>query len=131
LLFHVFASEEERRRYGGTAFVEIQYCDMPSRTFAGRLPAARHIQSWKNDSLYVHADDLDTFCREYGSLPGRDSCNGRKCRSIDPYGINYFAAAAVDLLIAWLDKEKPADYEVLAAWLASAKERNGFYILGL
>ena len=32
MLFHTFSSQEERRKYGGSAFIEIQYCKLPIRT---------------------------------------------------------------------------------------------------
>lgn len=32
LLFHTFGSQEERRKFGGSCFIEIQYCRLPENT---------------------------------------------------------------------------------------------------
>lgn len=29
MLFHTFRAQEERRRFGGTDFMEMQYCKLP------------------------------------------------------------------------------------------------------
>ena len=31
MLFHVFNSQEERRAYGGSAFIEIQFCKLSTK----------------------------------------------------------------------------------------------------
>ena len=53
MLFHIFNSQEERRDYGGSAFVEIQFCKLPSGTATDRLVAVDSINNWQDDSLYI------------------------------------------------------------------------------
>mgnify|MGYP004664750725 FL=1 len=131
LLFHVFEAREERRNYGGSAFIEIQFCDMPRKTSVKKTLNFRHIQHWKTDSLYIYADDIDTFFREYGSIFDCGIYNNMKTGTVDLFGINYYTPIMTEAVIEKLDKEKPEDYEVLAAWLFRAKAHNGFYILGI
>ncbi len=54
-----------------------------------------------------------------------------KTGTVDLFGINYYTPIMTEAVIEKLDKEKPEDYEVLAAWLFRAKAHNGFYILGI
>ena len=35
MLFHTFKSQEERRKFGGSAFIEIQFCNMPFQVYNG------------------------------------------------------------------------------------------------
>ena len=59
MLFHVFNSQEERRAYGGSAFIEIQFCKLSTKRKVTERVALRSIQHWQNDSLYVYVDDED------------------------------------------------------------------------
>ena len=45
-MFHSFKTQEERRACGGSAFIEIQFCDIPLKTPAKNLAAGGHIQHW-------------------------------------------------------------------------------------
>jgi len=130
VLFHTFDTQEERRNYGGSAFIEIQFCNMPPQTATKELVAVRSIRNWKNDSLYVHIDDDNTFYQEYGRIFDRGTYNNLKTGPVDIYGINYYAPFLIASIIERLDHEKPVDYEVLIEWLIKAKSHNGFYILG-
>ena len=58
MLFHVFNSQEERRAYGGSAFIEIQFCKLSTKRKVTERVALRSIQFWQNDSLYVDDEDL-------------------------------------------------------------------------
>ena len=120
MLFHIFSSQEERRTFGGSAFVEIQFCDLPIGTKEKKLVAINSISHWKNDSLYVYVEDLDTFHQEYNPV-----------FNCDIYGINYYAPSSIDFIIGEINIDKPTDYEKLATWLKEAKQHNGFYILGI
>lgn len=120
MLFHIFSSQEERRIFGGSAFVEIQFCELPIGTKEKKLVAVSSINNWKDDSLYICVEDLDAFHREYNPI-----------FSCDLYGINYYPPSTIDLLIAKLNTDKPTDFEQLIAWLNEAKHHNGFYILGI
>lgn len=133
MLFHTFNSREERREYGGSCFVEIQFCDMPFQTAAKELVAVENIQNWKNDSLYVYmdGDDGDAFCQEYCRIFDYGIYNNLKTEVFNLFGINYYAPAMIDLIIEKLREVKPTDYEVLLSWLIRAKAHNGFYVLGV
>ena len=61
MLFHTFKSQEERRKFGGSAFIEIQFCNMPFQATMKELVAVNSIQDWKDDSLYVYIEDDNLF----------------------------------------------------------------------
>lgn len=131
MLLHTFKTQEERKRYGGSAFLEIQFCDMPPRTSVKRLVDARHVRNWKDDSLYICLDDAEAFGQAYSRIFDCGTYNNGKTGTVDLCGINYYAPALIDTIIERLNKEKPQDHEVLKAWLIRAKAHNGFNILGL
>lgn len=127
MLFHAFSSQEERRNFGGSAFIEIQFCKMPHKTKNKKLVDS--IQHWQNDSLYIN--DEDTFYQEYSSIFNCGIYGNLKTGTVDIFGTNYYAPSLVDSIIAKLHKDKPLDYITLVEWLTKAKEYNGFYILGV
>lgn len=129
MLFHVFSSQEERRNFGGSAFIEIQFCKMPYKTKTKKLLAVNSIQNWQNDSLYI--SDEDTFYQEYSNIFTCGIYYNLRSGTVDIFGINYYAPTLVDSIIAKLYEDKPLDYITLVEWLIKAKEYNGFYILGL
>lgn len=119
MLFHVFNSQEERRTYGGSAFIEIQFCKLSANRKVTERVALRSIQHWQNDSLYV--DDEDLFYNEYHCI----------FDAMDIFGMNYYGPESINPVIEKIITAKPMEYEVLVEWLNKAKEYNGFYILGL
>lgn len=129
MLFHVFSSQEERRDFGGSLFIEIQFCKLSKGVKTKKIVAVNSIENWQNDSLYI--SDENTFFREYGKIFDCGIYSNLKRGVVDIFGINYYSPSSVDSIIAKLNKEKPSDYITLAEWLARAKEYNGFYILGL
>lgn len=129
MLFHVFSSQEERRNFGGSAFIEIQFCKMPYGTESKKLVAVNSINHWQNDSLYI--DDENTFYQEYSNIFNCGIYSNLKSGTVDIFGINYYAPSLVDSIIAKLQKDKPSDYQSLIEWLNKAKEYNGFYVLGI
>lgn len=122
MMFRSFASQEERKKAGGSAFLELQYCTLPCGTSLKKIVSAKEAEHWKNDSLYVRADDLELFSREYGNL-----FDG----NLSLFGIGYYSPLRTENLIEKIATTKPTDYEILLTWLVKAKEQNGFYILGL
>ena len=122
MMFRSFASQEERKKAGGSAFLELQYCTLPRETSLKKIVSAKEAEHWKNDSLYVRADDLELFSREYGNL-----FDG----NLSLFGIGYYSPLRTENLIEKIATTKPTDYEILLTWLVKAKEQNGFYILGL
>lgn len=122
MMFRSFASQEERKKAGGSAFLELQYCTLSRETSLKKIMSAKEAEHWKNDSLYVRADDLELFSREYGNL-----FDG----NLSLFGIGYYSPLRTENLIEKIATTKPTDYEILLTWLVKAKEQNGFYILGL
>ena len=129
MLFHVFSSQEERRNFGGAAYIEIQFCKIPYGTKSKKLVAVNSINHWQNDSLYLA--DENTIYQEYSNIFNRGIDSNLKSGTVDIFGINYYAPSLVDSIIAKLQKDKPSDYQTLIEWLNKAKEYNGFYILGI
>lgn len=128
-MFHIFNSQEERREYGGSAFIEIQFCRLPNGTSLSKIVAVDSIKNWMNDSLYV--DDENAFYSEYSQIFDCGIYNNGKSGIVDIYGINYYAPSQIETLLSRILEKKPAEYEVLTQWLECAKQNNGFYILGL
>ena len=131
LLFHTFSSQEERRKFGGSDFFEIQFCRMPPKTEVGIITAVDSVNHWFDDSLYVSGDDDSAFLQEYDGIFDCGIYNNLETGTIDPYGINYYEPDLIDTIIAKLLNIRPTDYEKLVEWLNTAKKYNGFYILGV
>ena len=129
MLFHTFRSQAERRRQGGSCFVELQFCRMPPGTPVRRLVDVDSIRNWMDDSLYV--DDETALYREYGRFFTGGVYNNLRRGPVDLYGINYYESAMIDPLMERLRREQPPEYETLLGWLEHAKDYNGFYILGI
>ena len=129
MLFHTFRSQAERRRQGGSCFVELQFCRMPPGTPVRRLVDVDSIRNWMDDSLYV--DDETALYREYGRFFTGGVYNNLRRGPADLYGINYYEPAMIDPLMERLRREQPPEYETLLGWLERAKDYNGFYILGI
>ncbi len=131
MLFHSFNSPEERRAFGGSAFMEIQFCDMPLQAPLKRIVSLNHIRHWRNDSLYVHADDMEIFYQEYSRIFDSGVFSNLKTGTIDLFGLNYYSPALIESVIEKLDREEPRDYKELMAWLVKSRAHNGVYILGI
>lgn len=129
MLFLIFNSQEERREYGGSAFIEMQFCKLPPKTKTKNIVASRNINNWQNDSLYIN--DEDVFYQEYSQFFNCGIYSNLKTGTVDIFGINYYAPSFIDSIIEKLHEKKPVDYESLVEWLNKAKQYNGFYILGL
>ena len=68
MLFHSFQSQAERREFGGSDFIEIQYCRLPEGTSLREIVSIDAIKHWKDDSLYISGDDMDLFYQSYGDI---------------------------------------------------------------
>ncbi len=122
MLFRSFASQEERRSAGGSAFLELQYCTLPCGTPLKKILSPKTVEHWNPCSLYVHADDLELFSREYGDLFDGD---------LPLFGIGYRSPLQTEKLMENIAAAKPTDYEIFLTWLTKAKEQNGFTVLGI
>lgn len=129
--FHSFSSQEERRKFGGSDFFELQFCRMPQKTEVEIITAVDSIHHWLDDSLYISGDDERAFVQEYGGILDCGIHNNLETDGIDPYGINYYGPDRIDSILAKLLSRRPADYETFVEWLKAAKKYNGFYILGV
>ncbi len=128
-MFFTFKSQEERREYGGSDFIEFQFCKMPVKSKIESIVTIENINHWKPDSLYV--SDYEEFFEIYGKYFDCGYYNNMKNGIVDIYGINYYTSDYVDSIISKIENEKPEDYPVILEWLNKAKEYNGFYILGV
>ncbi len=129
MLFYAFDSQEQRRAFSGSAFIEMQYCRLPVGTGVKELVAVDNIVFWLDDSLYIH-DDI-RFYNRYSSIFDCGVYNNLQSGPVDTLGINYYSSQAVENVIRKLKEIEPPDYNVLLAWLEKAQEFNGIYILGL
>ncbi len=128
-MFLKFKTTEERRAYGGSDFMELQYCTLPDDTSNKKIVDAE-IHHWQLSSLYVFGDDFNKFYAEYGEIIGNGLYGNLKEGSVDFYGINYYNREKTAKIIDRLKECKPKGYEVLLEWLSSSSNYNGFYILG-
>jgi len=130
-MFHIFENNQDRRQFGGSAFIEIQYCRLSSNTKLKKIVSVNSIRNWVEDSLYIFVDDIDSFIASYGSIFNMGTYNNVKKGFVDVYGINYYTVEDVKNLIDRITKEKPIDYQILLEWLSKAYLYNGVYILGI
>ncbi len=130
-MFLKFSNHDERRSYGGSCFVEIQYCRLPEVCSDQELVSVDSISHWDYSSLYIFDEDLDEFLKEYQDiLPATLYNNLEEGSTPDCYGINYYSRSKEETLISRLQAAKPKEYEILLDWLA-AEPHNGFYMLGI
>lgn len=128
-LFHIFKSQEQRRKFGGSAFIEIQFCKLPKGTDTKECVSVDNIENWKNDSLYV--SDENEFYKEYSTILDCGIYNNLQSGTVDIYGINYYSPSATALITKRIKERKPKDCDILTNWLLKAKDYNGIYILGI
>lgn len=130
-MFHSFENREARRAFGGSAFIEIQYCKLKPGTRVGKKVSLRSIDNCKDDSLYVYVDDIDAFYYNYKAIFCDGVYNNMKKGEIDLFGINYYSTEQLTDIIGKIEKQKPLDYEILLEWLKKGMDYNGVYILGI
>ncbi len=126
-MFHLFSSQAERREYGGSGFLEMQFCRLPRGAKIEEI--VNRVENRRDDSLYI--DDESEFYREYGDIFDCGFYNDLRRGVVDVYGINYYPPECVETLIVRIAERKPAEHESISEWLARASAYNGFYILGI
>ena len=131
MLFHLFQSQSERRNFGGSDFIEIQYCRMPQESTICEIVNLDHIEHWKNDSLYVYGDDTDIFYQNYESILTGGIYNNLESGPVDLFGINFYSHEQVPLILERIKTERPKDYKIFQDWLGEGKQYIGFYVLGV
>lgn len=130
-MFLHFQNQDERRKYGGSAFIELHYCKLPTSTKLKKLVAVKSINNWQDDSLYIFVDDIDKFYTEYKDILTDGIYGNLKSGTIDLYGINYYSQEQVTNIIEKIKGNQPLDYETLLQWLNKNANNNGIYILGI
>lgn len=130
-MFRTFSSKEELRKFGGSYFIELQYCRLKPGTEIKEIISVAAIEHWKNDSLYIYGDDDNKFVSQYGKIFTGGIYNNGKSGVVDIYGINYYSQEQAKLIFKRVKEIKPLNYQMLLRWLENSKKYNGFYILGL
>ncbi len=130
-MFLKFQSTQERRAYGGSCFIEIQYCKLPIGTAAKKIVSVDSIKHWELTSLYIYDDDMGDFYREYKAFLPNGLYSNMDEGVVDSWGINYYNQEKSQTLIEDLKTHKPKGYETLLQWLKENPYNNGFYILGV
>ena len=131
MLFYKFVSQEERRAFGGSDFIELQYCRLPHGSNLRSIISVDAISHWKLDSLYVSGDDMDVFFSNYHMIFDHGIYNNGKSGVIDVIGLNYYSPESTALIVERVKEKHPLDYEPLLQWLDDVKNFNRFYVLGV
>ena len=131
MLFHSFPSQEVRRKFGGSYFMELQYCRLAQGTGTGRIVSVDAVEHWKDDSLYIYGDDEDRFISHYGGIFTGGLYNNGESGAVDTCGINYYPRERALLVAKAVKEAKPPDAQALLEWLEKGQDYNGFYVLGL
>ena len=131
MLFHSFQSQAERREFGGSDFIEIQYCRLPEGTSLREIVSIDAIKHWKDDSLYISGDDMDLFYQSYGDIITGGVYNNGDRGPMDLFGINFYSREQTNEIIERLAEEKPPGYQILCRCLQADEQSLGFYVLGV
>lgn len=130
-LFHRFSSQEERRAFGGSCFIELGYCKLPRSAGIKRIVSVEAVPKWEDDSLYVYGNDMDEFFAQYGSILDGAVYNSMERGPLDLFGINYYPRERLCAVIDDIEGKKPRDFQTLLDWLKAADKYTGFYVLGV
>ncbi len=129
MIFHSFKNQNERRTFGGSAFIEIQYCTQKSGTELKKIVnTSRH---WIDNSLYIYFDDIDSFFANYKKIFYEGTYQNLHSGEVDIFGINYYSSEQLKNILLKIEEQKPLDYMVIVEWLKNGENFNGFYILGI
>ena len=131
LLFHSFHSQAERREFGGSDFIEIQYCRLPEGTSIREILSVDAIENWRPDSLYICGDDMDLFYQNYGDIITGGVYNNGDRGPKDLRGINFYSKKQTRKIMERLAEEKPPEHQILCRWLRAGERSLGFYLLGV
>lgn len=127
-MFRSFSSQSERRAFGGSCFMEFQYCRLPQKTSRDRIVDS--MDHWKLDSLYLHGDDMGTFWELYRHIFTGGYYGNGKSGVVDMWGINYYTPEQTQQILAQLKQENLPESQRLIDWLEKA-DCNGFYLCGV
>lgn len=130
-MFLSFESQEARRDFGSSAFIELEYCKLKPGTKIRKILALRSIPNWQNEGLYVYVDDIECFYSNYAKIFGNGILGNNAAGQMDIYGINYYSPTQLKDIICKVELQKPLDYAVILEWLKKGISYNGFYLLGI
>ena len=131
MLLHIFASQDERRKFGGSDFMEFQPCTLKRGTALREILSNEAIEHWKTDSLYIRGDDMEEFHVIYGEIfRNAYYANGER-GIVDDCGMNYYTLDQTTRIVEIVKRRKPKDFQVLLDWLLEAEKYNGIYLLGV
>ena len=133
MLFHSFRSQAERRKFGGSDFIQLTFCKLKRGTAIEEIVSNDAVipLAWNDSSLYIYGDDWNDFYDAYGEIITDGTYSNFKTGYLDWCGINYFSPEQAACIINKIQKEKPSDYQSLLAWLENGTQYNGFYVLGV
>ena len=120
-MFLKFKNQDERKKFGGTAFIELAYFKRKNRFKIFDKFLKKKKLFWNNDSLYVYVDDIDEFHKLYDEV--FNGCNY--------YGSNYYSKEKTLEIINLLKQKQPKEYLVLVEWLEVALSYDGFWFYGI
>lgn len=130
-LFHRFGSQEDRRAFGGSYFIELGYCKLPRSAGIERIVSVEAVPRWEDNSLYVYGDDMDEFFAQYGGIFDGAIYNNMESGPPDLFGINYYPRERTRAIMEDIEREKPRDFQTLLDWLKGVDKYTGFYVLGV
>ena len=122
MLFISFSSQDERRKFGGSDFMELQYCRLKKDSKIGEIVSVEAVEHWKNDSLYIFGDDMNEFFALYSEIFNVGIYSNGECGIVDLLGINYYSLERTIFIIEKIKEEKPKDYQVLLYWLENIEK---------
>ncbi len=128
-MFLKFKSTKERRAYGGSCFIEIQYCRLPLGTPAQKI--VNTITHWDLTSLYIYDNHMSDFYDEYKNILNNGLYYNMTEGLVDSWGINYYNEEKTKMIIEKLKTYKPTGFEMFLEWLNENPYHNGFYVLGV
>ena len=131
MLFHRFGSQEERREWGGSDFIELQYCRHEQGATIQQLVSVEAVTPWQEDSLYISGDDMDGFFTHYSAIFCDGVYGNGQSGVVDLCGINYYSPEQSARMIQQVQELRPLEYPILLDWLKDVTQYNGFYVLGL
>ncbi len=131
MLFHTFGSQRERREFGGSDFIELQYCRLPFGTEMEKILSVDAIEHWAEDSLYIYGDDMDAFYSSYGAIMEGGIHADMRRGPMDCFGINFYFWRQAVQIMERMEKVRPPEYQTVSGWLREGRRFLGFYILGI
>ena len=107
MLFHSFRSQAERREFGGSDFIEFQYCRLPEGASIREIVSVDAIKGWKPDSLYICGGDMYLFYQDYRGIITDGIYNNGDRGPMDLWGSTSIPGSKPMKSMQRLTEEKP------------------------